>query len=98
MSKPYFTPARCTAEIPQSSDPSRCDAIVCNALADLIVEEGPRCQSCFDTYGGTPLTSPVCELCGRDPVCCPCVVAGLTAKAEATVNYERWRKENGGAL
>lgn len=34
----------------------------------------------------------ICELCGEDPVCCKCVMDGLTAKAEATVAHENWRK------
>lgn len=36
---------------------------------------------------------PVCELCGDDPVCCKCVVEGLTAKAEATIAHEKWREK-----
>jgi hypothetical protein len=52
MAKPYYTPARCTAEIPFSPY----DAEICGALADVIVQEGPRCQSCLDEFGGTELT------------------------------------------
>lgn len=52
MSKPYFTPARCTAEIPLSPY----DAVVCGALADEVVQEGPRCDACLAEFGGTPLT------------------------------------------
>ena len=52
MSKPYFTPARCNAEIPLSPF----DGVVCNALADEIVQEGPRCLPCLAEFGGTPLT------------------------------------------
>jgi len=51
MARPYFTPARCTAEIPVSPF----DGIVCGALGDIVVQEGVRCQSCFDEFGGTPL-------------------------------------------
>ena len=51
MSKPYYTPARCTAIIPLSPF----DGVECGALGDLIVQEGVRCQSCFDEFGGTPL-------------------------------------------
>lgn len=47
-----YTPLRCSAEIPLDSQ----NSIVCNALADLIVEEGPRCESCAAEFGGTPLT------------------------------------------
>jgi len=54
MAKPFYTPARCTAEIPLSPF----DGVVCNALADVIVQEGPRCQSCFDEFGGTDLETP----------------------------------------
>lgn len=51
MAKPYFTPLRCSAEIPLSPF----DGVVCNALAAVIFEEGARCQSCADEFGGTPL-------------------------------------------
>lgn len=44
---------RCTNEIPQTSDPSACDAITCNAPATYNCEEGPRCAHCYRTYGGT---------------------------------------------
>ncbi len=52
MADKYFTPARCTAEIPLSPF----DGVVCNALADEIVEEGPRCDTCLAEFGGTSLT------------------------------------------
>lgn len=48
----YYTPARCTAEIPISPF----DAVVCGALADVIFQEGARCDSCAADFGGTPLT------------------------------------------
>lgn len=51
MAKPYFTPLRCSAEIPVSPF----DGVVCGALADSIVQEGPRCDSCLAEFGGTPL-------------------------------------------
>lgn len=54
MAKPYFTPARCSCPIPVSPY----DAVICGALGDLIIQEGVRCQSCFDEFGGTPLTEP----------------------------------------
>jgi hypothetical protein len=52
--KQYYTPARCTAEIPLSPF----DSVVCNALADEIVQEGPRCDACLAEFGGTPLDEP----------------------------------------
>ena len=54
---PTYTPLRCSAEIPQSADPTACDAIVCNALASVICEEGARCQSCYQEFGGTLVTN-----------------------------------------
>lgn len=54
MSKPYFTPARCSCPIPVSPY----DAVICGALADEIVEEGPRCDACLAEFGGTPLDEP----------------------------------------
>jgi hypothetical protein len=50
-----YTPLRCAAEIPFDSQ----NAVVCNALADVIFEEGPRCQSCATEFGGTPLTEDI---------------------------------------
>jgi hypothetical protein len=52
--KQYYTPARCTAEIPLSPF----DGVVCNALADLIAQEGPRCDSCAAEFGFTALDEP----------------------------------------
>lgn len=52
MAKPYYNPARCSCPIPVSPY----DAVICNALADEIVQEGPRCLSCLAEFGGTPLT------------------------------------------
>lgn len=43
---------RCTNEIPQTSTSSNCDAIACNAPADVITEAGPRCMNCFCEHGG----------------------------------------------
>ena len=54
MSDNYFTPLRCTAEIPVSPF----DAVVCGALADLIAQEGARCDSCAAEFGYTPLEEP----------------------------------------
>jgi hypothetical protein len=50
-----YTPLRCSAEIPL--DPQ--NAILCNDLADVIFEEGPRCSSCAAEFGGTPLTEDI---------------------------------------
>jgi hypothetical protein len=47
-----YNPLRCSAEIPIYPF----DGVICNALADVIFEEGPRCLSCADEFGGTPLT------------------------------------------
>lgn len=52
MARPYYIPARCECPVPVSPY----DAVICGALADLVIEEGTRCQSCFDEFGGTPLT------------------------------------------
>lgn len=51
MADTYFKPLRCSAEIPLSPF----DGVVCNALADVIVQEGPRCDSCLAEFAGTPL-------------------------------------------
>jgi hypothetical protein len=50
-----YTPLRCSAEIPLGQQ----NAIACNALADVIFEEGPRCSSCAAEFGGTPLTEDI---------------------------------------
>ena len=52
MSKPYVTPIRCEAIIPLSPF----DGITCGRLADIIAQEGPRCDSCAAEFGFTPLT------------------------------------------
>lgn len=49
--KPYYTPARCSAEIPVSPF----DGEVCGALGDIVLQEGVRCSACADEFGGTCL-------------------------------------------
>jgi hypothetical protein len=51
MAKQFYTPARCTAEIPLSPF----DGVVCNDPGDIVLQEGVRCQSCADEFGGTNL-------------------------------------------
>lgn len=50
---PTYAPLRCSAEIPVSPF----DAVLCNALADVIFQEGARCLSCAAEFSGTPLTN-----------------------------------------
>jgi hypothetical protein len=52
MAKQYFTLARCSCPIPVSPY----DAVTCGAPGDLVIEEGVRCQACFEEFGGTELT------------------------------------------
>lgn len=51
MGKPYYTPARCSAEIPLSPF----DGVVCAAQGDIVLQEGVRCESCANEFGGTCL-------------------------------------------
>jgi len=44
---------RCNCEIPTGPQ----DATLCNALADVLTESGPRCSVCFAEYGGKLVTA-----------------------------------------